>query len=102
MARSGESGMTMAAVIALALLAMPGTAAAQSNEPIKIGFSTEMSGAYSFFGTACTNGMKIAEQEINAGGGALGRPLEFVVVDNQTNPAQAAAAARSLDVQDHV
>lgn len=93
--------MVMAAAAA-ALMAMPGIAAAQSKEPIKIGFSTEMSGAYSFFGNACANGVKLAEEEINAAGGAIGRPLQFIVVDNQTNPAQAAASARSLDVQDHV
>jgi branched-chain amino acid transport system substrate-binding protein len=102
MTQRGDCDRLIAAVLTLALLAAPVTAAAQSTEPIKIGFSTEMSGAYSFFGTACAAGMKIAEQEINAGGGALGRPLDFIVVDNQTNPAQAAAAARSLDVQDHV
>jgi branched-chain amino acid transport system substrate-binding protein len=87
-----------AAVAALILLPI----AAQAADPIKIGFSTELSGAYSFFGTACVNGMKIAEQEINAAGGSLGRPYEYLPVDNQTNPAQAAGAARSLDVQDHV
>jgi len=87
---------------ALALGLLSHQAGAQSGDPIKIGFSSELSGAYSFFGTACTNGMKIAEAEINAGGGVLGRPLTFLPVDNQTNPAQAAAAARSLDVQEHV
>jgi branched-chain amino acid transport system substrate-binding protein len=87
---------------ALACFAVVAPVGAQTGDPIKIGFSSELSGAYSFFGSACTNGMKIAEQEINVGGGAIGRPLNFLAVDNQTNPAQAAAAARSLDVQDKV
>jgi branched-chain amino acid transport system substrate-binding protein len=74
----------------------------QSKEPIKIGFVTELSGAWSFYGNACVQGLRIAETKINAAGGALGRPLEFMVVDDRTNPAEALAAARKLDAQDHV
>lgn len=88
--------------IAATLLAVALPAAGRAEDPIKIGFSTELSGAYSFYGTACLNGAKIAEQEINAAGGALGRTFQYLTVDNQTNPAQAVAGARSLDVQDHV
>lgn len=90
----------LAAVAVATLATAPGLA--QSQEPIKIGFSSELSGPYSFFGNACVQGMKFAEKRINADGGVLHRPLQFVVVDNQTNPAQAAASARSLDVQQNV
>lgn len=92
------------AAAAAAPLAVVGAlpAAAQAADPIKIGFITELSGAWSFFGTSCVAGLKLAEQEINAAGGALKRPLQFVITDNQTNPAQSAAAVRSLDVQEKV
>ena len=96
----GKLGASLG-VLAL-VAAAPSPSAAQSKDPIKIGFVTEMSGPWSFFGTACEQGMRLAEQRINAAGGALGRPLEFVVSDDQTNPTQAAAAARSLDVQSNV
>ena len=92
----------VAAALASALLGVPGVAMAQSQEPIKIGFSSELSGQYSFWGTSCTAGMKLAEKRINAAGGVLHRPLQFLVVDNQTNPVQAAASARSFDVQEKV
>jgi len=75
---------------------------AQSGEPITIGFISELSGPYSFFGTACRQGLEFAEKKIAAEGGALHRPLNFKIMDDQTNPAQAVAAARSLDVQDNV
>lgn len=88
--------------VTAALLALTGTLHAETTDPIKIGFITELSGAWSFFGTSCTAGLKLAEAEVNAAGGALGRPLQFIVTDDQTNPAQAAAAVRSADVQDHV
>src|ERR1043165_6493341 len=99
--RRAAGTLAISAVLAAAALGA-GPAEAQSGDPIKIGFVTELSGPWSFFGTSCVAGMKVAEQEINAAGGALKRPLEFIVADNQTNPAQSAAAVRSLDVQDKV
>ena len=85
---------------ALALAAAP--ARAQSGAPITVGVITELSGPYSFFGTACRQGIEYAQKKIAAEGGVLGRPLNFKIVDDQTNPAQAVAAARSFDVQDNV
>jgi branched-chain amino acid transport system substrate-binding protein len=76
--------------------------AQNSKEPINIGFISELSGAWSFYGIQCERAMQFAQKEINNAGGALGRPLKFVTVDNQTNPAQAVAAARSLDIQSKV
>ena len=91
-----------AATIALVAAALVLPAWSQTNETIKIGWITELSGAWSFFGTSCTQGMKLAERKINGAGGVLGRKFEFLVLDNQTNPAQAAAAARRFDTQDKV
>jgi branched-chain amino acid transport system substrate-binding protein len=82
-----------------ALLVSVGISAAQEKPPVKIGFVTELTGAWSFFGTSCVAGLKFAEKQINPPGK---RKIEFVISDNQTNPAQAVAASRSLDVQDKV
>lgn len=102
--RSWNVGIASALATAVAALApfcaVP--AQAQSGEPIKVGFISELSGPYSFFGTACKQGMEFAEKKIASEGGVLNRPLKFVIMDDQTNPAQAVAAARSLDVQDKV
>jgi branched-chain amino acid transport system substrate-binding protein len=102
--RSWNVGIASALATAVAALApfcvVP--AQAQSGEPIKVGFISELSGPYSFFGTACKQGLEFAEKKIASEGGVLNRPLKFVVMDDQTNPAQAVAAARSLDVQDKV
>lgn len=67
--------------------------------PVKIGVVTELTGPWSFFGTSCVAGFKLAEPLVNPAGK---RRIEFVITDNQTNPAQAVAAARSLDVQSNV
>ena len=82
-----------------ALLLSAGIANAQEKPPVKIGFVTELTGAWSFFGTSCVAGLKFAEKQLNPPGK---RRIEFVISDNQTNPAQAVAASRSLDVQDKV
>ncbi len=83
-------------------LALAAHASAQGAAPIKIGFVTELTGPWTFFGSSCVAGLKLAQTEINKAGGALKRPLEFVIVDNQTNPSQAVAASRNLDVTDKV
>ena len=86
-----------AAVASLALVLMGGAALAQ--DPVKIGFVTELTGPWSFFGSSCVAGLKLAEPQINPPGK---RKIEFVTIDNQTQPAQAVAASRNLDVQSKV
>ena len=94
---------TCASAIALAAAALcAAPAAAQSPRPIKIGFVTELTGPWTFFGTSCVAGLKFATDEINKAGGVLGRPLEFIVTDNQTKSDQALAASRNLDINDKV
>jgi branched-chain amino acid transport system substrate-binding protein len=78
-------------------LAPPGAFAQQP--PVKIGVVTELTGPWAFFGTSCVAGFKLADPLVNPAGK---RRIEFVITDNQTNPAQAVAAARSLDVQSNV
>ena len=73
--------------------------AALAQEPVKIGFVTELTGPWSFFGTSCVAGLKLAELQINPAGK---RKIEFVTIDNQTRPDQALAASRNLDVQSKV
>jgi branched-chain amino acid transport system substrate-binding protein len=85
----------LAASVALGLTG--GVALAQ--DPVKIGFVTELTGPWAFFGTSCVAGLKLADAQINPAGK---RKIEFVTIDNQTQPAQAVAAARNLDVQSKV
>ena len=46
----------------------------------------ELSGAGATAGTNFDNGVKLAVKEINAAGGMLGRKVEYVSMDTQTNP----------------
>ncbi len=74
-------------VVALAACAMFGaTATAQNKEPIKIGFSMAQTGPLGPNGQQALLGMKIWEEETNAKGGLLGRPVKLVYYDDQSNP----------------
>nr|WP_246788572.1 ABC transporter substrate-binding protein [Bradyrhizobium sp. CCBAU 53421] len=75
---------------------MPFAERAQAAEPIKIGLVTALSGQSARAGEALTRGATIAIEEINAKGGVLGRPLELVRRDDESNPAKGLTAAREL------
>ena len=61
--------------------------AAQSSGPIRIGFSMALTGPLAANGKQALLGAKIWEEEINAKGGLLGRKVELVNYDDQSNPA---------------
>jgi branched-chain amino acid transport system substrate-binding protein len=62
-------------------------ARAQEGEPIWIGFSMALTGGLAGAGKPALIGMEIWRDDINAKGGLLGRPVEFVYYDDQTQPA---------------
>src|SRR5215472_11075560 len=69
--------------LAVSALAVPARAA----EPIKIGFGMGLTGGLAASGKAAVLAMKIWEEEINAEGGLLGRPVKLIYYDDQSNPA---------------
>jgi branched-chain amino acid transport system substrate-binding protein len=80
-------GAVSAVVFAVAMAAAPAPTSAQSNEPIKIGFSLALTGPLAPNGKQALLGAKIWEEEINAKGGLLGRKVELINYDDQSNPA---------------
>lgn len=80
----------------VALAAMVGAAAAQAQEPLKLGLVAAMSGQSAKSGEAIVRGLNIALDEINAAGGILGRKVQLVVRDDESNPAKGVVAAREL------
>ncbi len=69
---------------------------AQAAETIKIGLVAALSGQSAKSGEAITRGLSIAIDEINASGGLLGKKLELVRRDDESNPAKGVLAAREL------
>ena len=66
------------------LLASP--PAAQAADPITIGFGMALTGGLAPNGKAALLAMQIWEEETNAKGGLLGRPVKLVFYDDQSNP----------------
>src|SRR5256884_4277378 len=65
-------------------LALTGTALAQ--QPLKIGFGMSLTGPLAGNGKAALIAMQIWAEDVNAKGGLLGRKVELVYYDDQTNP----------------
>ena len=59
---------------------------ARAADPVKIGFSMALTGGLAAAGKAALIAMEIWRDDINAAGGLLGRQVEFVYYDDQTNP----------------
>src|ERR1700730_2575013 len=75
-----------ATAVATALTGLASGVAAQSGEPIKIGFSMAMTGGLAANGKSALLAQKIWEEDVNAKGGLLGRPVKLVYYDDQSNP----------------
>jgi branched-chain amino acid transport system substrate-binding protein len=73
-----------------------------SGDAIKVGVIAEQTGPLSFMGIADANVARMAVDEINAGGGLLGRPLELLIEDGATIDSVAAAKATKLVERDRV
>ena len=84
-----------AAAGSLALAMSPALAA----EPIRIGFGMSLTGPNAPAGKMFLLGREIWRDEANANGGLLGRPIQFVYYDDQSNPSLVPGIyAKLLDV----
>jgi branched-chain amino acid transport system substrate-binding protein len=84
--RTLRAGVVVAGALALAASGWPDGARAQE-EPIRIGFSMALTGGLAGAGKPALLGMEIWRDDVNAAGGLLGRPVEFVYYDDQTQSA---------------
>jgi len=71
--------------------------------PIKVGLVTSLTGTLGTDGPSWRDAARVAEREVNAAGGPIdGRPIELIVVDDETNPGRAEAIATRLVNDDEV
>jgi branched-chain amino acid transport system substrate-binding protein len=71
-------------VAAGVLLAVAGQARAA--DPIKVGFSMALTGAVAPNGKQLLAAIELWRDDVNAKGGLLGRPVQLVLYDDQSNP----------------
>ena len=86
------AGFAGVALAALALAAGPVSA----QEPIRIGYGIALTGGLAANGKSALLAQQIWEQDINAKGGLLGRPVKLIYYDDQTNPATVPALYTKL------
>jgi branched-chain amino acid transport system substrate-binding protein len=73
-----------------------------TDKPILIGLTSDASGQYANSGASDRRGMLMAIQEFNANGGVLGRRVETVHIDTETNPATGSRVAERMITRDEV
>jgi len=96
------------AIGAVALSCLPATAQTKvtndgiSATEIVIGTHQDLSGPIKGWGVPVSNGMKMAVEEINAGGGVQGRKIRLVVEDSGYDPKKAVLASQKLIERDKI
>src|SRR5690349_14205436 len=94
--RKSSSGLSRRAVVQGGVLATTAffgpwqhnrVLAQGAKKPIKLGLTCDASGQYGNSGQDDLRGIRIAIEEFNAKGGVLGRKIEWITADTETNPA---------------
>jgi branched-chain amino acid transport system substrate-binding protein len=98
-------GIASVLIATVATLLVNGAAAAQtaaiSDDVVRIGVLTDMSGQFSHeSGEGAVTAVKMAVEDF--GGKVLGKPIEVLVADHQNKPDTASALARKWFDVDHV
>jgi len=91
----------LAAVLCLALIALPLGCAKKENE-IVVGEYGSLTGPTATFGISTKNGIELFIDNMNAAGGIGGTKVRMIVEDDQSRPEEAATAVSKLIDQDGV
>src|SRR5438132_14233219 len=104
--------LLVTATIALLLVATAcGSGGSQSQKevpvgvnagPVKIGVVGPMTGLASFVGKNMVEGIQLAVEDINSKGGVDGRQVQYVVRDDEADPAKTSTAVRELIEKENV
>jgi branched-chain amino acid transport system substrate-binding protein len=96
-----SGGKLKTCAIALALLAT-GAASGQAQQPIRIAASLSQTGAYAPFGQNQLRGYQLCIKHTNEKGGVLGRRIDLLAEDDQSQPATAVRLYEKFITQDKV
>jgi branched-chain amino acid transport system substrate-binding protein len=102
MARTALNALRALAAAMLAGLLTLTAASAQSGTPIKIGMSLALTGAGASPSKVINTALEIWRDDINAKGGLLGRPVELIIYDDQSTPANVPGIYTKLITVDKV
>lgn len=91
--------MSLTAASLMMLGALITGSVARAADPIKVGMLFPQSGGAGDDGQRITRAVQVMAQMINAQGGVLGRPLQVVVLDDESTPAIGVAKANDMIAQ---
>jgi branched-chain amino acid transport system substrate-binding protein len=91
--------MSLTAATLMMLGALVTGGGAQAADPIKVGMLFPQSGGAGDDGQRVTRAVQVMAEVINAQGGVLGRPLQVVVLDDESTPAIGVAKANDMIAQ---
>ena len=93
--------LTLVALVVTSVVALSWPSLAQ--QPIRIGATMSLTGKqYSLQGGYGREGYLLCEKHVNAQGGVLGRPIQFVIYDDESDEKTAARLYEKLIVEDKV
>lgn len=75
---------------------------ANTGDTVRVGVYVDLTGQTSSFGQSTKNGIELAVDEINGGGGVNGKKIELIIEDDQGRPEQAKTVVQKLISQDKV
>jgi branched-chain amino acid transport system substrate-binding protein len=93
---------TLSTSLALVACTLFASVPAQAQSTIKIGLIQPVTGPAAYDGQSVINGARLAEAELNAAGGVLGKKVEVLLQDGKADPAESLNAAEKLLDRDKV
>jgi branched-chain amino acid transport system substrate-binding protein len=100
----GQVIFTVAAVVSLLVTGCnkSATPGASGEDTIKVGEYASLTGSEASFGQSSHKGTQLAIDELNAQGGVLGKKIQLLTEDNQSQAGQSSTAVRKLISSDNV
>jgi len=92
--------MRKACVLLFGLFLALSSCASPQNQTIKIGAFLSLTGATSAYGVSASNAIKLATDEVNAGGGIDGKQVELEIEDDHSNTQEVADIVNHL-IKEH-
>ncbi|SLN46748.1 ABC transporter substrate-binding protein [Oceanibacterium hippocampi] len=92
----------LSGVVALGVQSVSAETRGVTDDTIKIGTVTDLSGPLASWGVAATNGQRMRYEEVNENGGINSRKIDFIVEDMQYQIPMAVQAAAKLMTSDEV
>jgi branched-chain amino acid transport system substrate-binding protein len=90
------------ALVALTIASLTCAVPARAADPMKVGVSLALTGGVASNGKQILMALELWRDDVNAKGGLLGRPVEIVCYDDQSNPSNVPALYTKLITVDKV